>query len=68
MPHRFKMFLLIVLAIQMLPGCTTRAWYEGVQATAKQACLREPPAEQARCESRLNKQDFDSYVKDQLRK
>jgi hypothetical protein len=67
MLNKVGVLVFIGLVVQELPGCTTRALYEGVQATAKQACLREPPSEQERCESRLNKQDFDSYAKDQRR-
>lgn len=68
MPTHFRTLLFIVMMIPMLPGCTTRAWYDGVQATAKQACQRQPPSEQERCESNLNKDDFDTYEKNRTRK
>lgn len=68
MPTHFCTLLFIVMMIPMLLGCTTRAWYDGVQATAKQACQRQPPSEQERCESNLNKDDFDTYEKNRTRK
>jgi len=67
MPNNFRAFLLAVLTVQMLPGCTTRAWYETLQVTSKQACQRQLPTEQERCESRLNKEGFDTYEKNRLR-
>jgi hypothetical protein len=60
--------LLLIATLHMAPGCTTRAWYTTVQASAKQACLREPASEQERCEARLNKSDFDAYEKHRSRK
>jgi hypothetical protein len=66
-PHRLGTILLLALTVLMTPACTTRAWYEGIQATAKQACRREPLSEQERCESRLNKADFEAYQKNRPR-
>ena len=59
-PWKMSGLLLLVL---MLPACSTRAWYQTVQATARQECQRQPPAEQARCEAQLNKDDFETYEK-----
>jgi hypothetical protein len=57
-----RSFVVIAVAF-LLQGCTTRAWYDGLQHSARQACLGQPSSEQARCEARLNRQDFDSYEK-----
>lgn len=50
-----------LLAVCALPGCSTRAWYDGLQFAAKQACERQPASERERCESRRNTQDFEAY-------
>lgn len=52
-----------MLLLMCLPGCTTRAWYEGMQNSARTACQQQPSSEQARCEARLNRQDYDAYEK-----
>ena len=52
MRNRFINLLFTVVTVHMLAGCTTRAWYEAMQGKAKQACLRQPPSEQARCEAK----------------
>jgi hypothetical protein len=57
-----SLFLLLV-ATTMLSGCTMRAWYDGLQSSAAQACQTQPSSEMARCEARLNKQDYDTYEK-----
>lgn len=62
-PRKMSGLLLLVLTIPLLPACSTRAWYQTVQATARQECQRQPPTEQARCEAQLNKDDFESYEK-----
>lgn len=53
-------FVCLILAVQ---GCTTRTWYESMQSAAQQSCRNQPPPEQARCDARLNKDDFDTYQK-----
>ena len=55
-------FLLIVIML-LMAGCTMRAWYDGLQNSASMACQRQPSSEQARCDARLNKQDYDDYEK-----
>lgn len=57
--HRIDLGLLAVV----LAGCTTQSLYTAVQETSKQRCLRFPPAEQAECQAKLNKDDYDTYSK-----
>ena len=68
MRNRFINLLFTVVTVHMLAGCTTRAWYEAMQGKAKQACLRQPPSEQARCEANLHKDDFETYEKHRSQK
>ena len=53
--------IVIVLAVQWLSGCSTQAWYNGLQASARASCQQQPSSEQARCEARLNQQPYDAY-------
>jgi hypothetical protein len=66
MPLNLRRLLLVLPVIACLPGCTTRAWYEGMQNSAKAACRQQPSSEQARCEARLNQQDYDIYEKNRI--
>ncbi|HTD89648.1 MAG TPA: hypothetical protein VK663_03225 [Burkholderiales bacterium] len=68
MLNNFYPWILMILAIQNLTGCSTQAWYEGMQTAAKQSCQQQPSSEQERCEARLNKQDFDAYEKNRTPK
>lgn len=61
MTRNLRRFFLPILLLVCLPGCTTRAWYDGMQHSARTTCQQQPSSEQARCEARLNKQDYDSY-------
>jgi hypothetical protein len=54
----------MLITLACLPGCTARGWYEGMQSSAKIACQQAPSSEQARCEARLNQQDYHTYEKD----
>lgn len=54
--------LMATITTLLLPGCSTRAWYASVQMAAKHAC-QQPSSERERCESRLNRQDFETYQK-----
>lgn len=60
-PLRYISFAALVFAT--LSGCTTRAWYEGLQHSARTACQQQPSSERARCEARLNLQDYATYQK-----
>jgi len=63
MTRHWNRFTRVLLLAACLTGCTTRAWYDGMQNSAKSACQQQPSSEQARCEARLNRQDFDAYEK-----
>jgi hypothetical protein len=63
MTRNLRLCFLSLLMVACLPGCTTRGWYEGMQSSARMACQQQPSSEQARCEARLNKQDYDTYEK-----
>lgn len=63
MSIRLLVGVLLGVIFSLLSGCTTRAWYETMQATAKQACRKEPPSEQERCEARLNRMEYEQYEK-----
>jgi hypothetical protein len=62
-PKNFRLFLCLIPVIACVPGCTARSWYEGMQNAARVACQQQPSSEQARCEARLNQQDYDTYEK-----
>jgi hypothetical protein len=68
MPKRVYGFLILLTATAVLAGCTTRAWYEGLQNSAAASCQTQPSSERARCDARLNKQDYDSYEKQRTAK
>lgn len=53
----------VIAVLASLTACTTRSWYDGMQNSARVACQQQPSSEQARCEARLNQQDYDSYEK-----
>ncbi len=58
-----QLFFCTGLMLACVTGCSTRAWYGGMQQSAYSACQRQPSSEQARCEARLNRQDYETYVK-----
>lgn len=64
----FRRYFLVTVAILLSQGCTARAWYDGLQNSAAQACQTQPSSERARCEARLNKQDYDAYEKQRTAK
>lgn len=65
MPKGVYAIVLAWVAMPVLAGCTMRAWYDGLQSSAAQACQTQPSSERTRCEARLNKQDYDAYEKQQ---
>lgn len=68
MSKYIRIHVVAALFIALLPGCTTRGWYEGGRTGAQLACQRQPPSEREQCEARLNKDDFDTYQKNRARK
>ena len=67
MCESFRVFLFFALFTALIQGCTTRAWYQTMQSAAMQACRHQPPPEQAHCEARVNKEDFETYEKQRSR-
>lgn len=59
----YRWIVLQALAFAALSGCTARGFYDGMQGAAKLNCQQQPSSEQARCEARLNQQDYDNYEK-----
>ncbi|MEZ5454728.1 MAG: hypothetical protein R3F04_01225 [Lysobacteraceae bacterium] len=49
-------------------GCSRQAWYAGMQQSARDDCLRQPPGEIERCEAHLNRMHFDDYERDRERR
>jgi hypothetical protein len=68
MRNSLNKLAMLAMALSACAGCTTQAWYAGAQASARQACLHEAPSEQARCEARINKTEFDAYDEERLGK
>lgn len=64
MTRKLNALGLSLLLAASLAGCSARAWYGGMQNSARLACQQQPSSEQARCEARLNRQDYDAYEKD----
>jgi hypothetical protein len=56
-----RCILLLLLALSTLPGCTTRAWYEGARASAENECRKLPPGAYEDCMARVNRQRYEDY-------
>ena len=60
-----KSLTVILLALAALSGCTSRGWFEGMQASARLQCQKTSDAEAARrCEEDVNQRKFDQYEQD----
>ena len=53
----------ITLSSLLVSACSTRAWYEGVQQSAKNDCLDQPPSALDDCLSRVDNQSYQDYEK-----
>jgi hypothetical protein len=51
----------LLLALQ---GCTTEAWYKGVNQASEHHCRKQPPGESQRCLDELNKTSYSDYEKE----
>lgn len=51
---------LFVLAA-LCTGCSTRAWYGGLQAMAVTDCNRRAPSERDACAAQANRMSYDQY-------
>jgi len=55
--------ILILFAIFLLGGCSSRDWYYGFQAQQRKACLEVPSAEYAACMEQANR-SYESYQRE----
>ncbi|MGC3980208.1 MAG: hypothetical protein QM808_03020 [Steroidobacteraceae bacterium] len=53
----------LLLTATLSTGCTTKAWYQGVQATADLNCRKQPVTEVERCRERTNTLSYEEYQK-----
>ncbi len=51
----------VFLAVALASGCTTEAWYQGVQRGAEDSCRRQPGSAAEDCMARLNRQNYQEY-------
>ncbi len=56
-------FILLTFFMSYLTGCSTKAWYEGGQNSAKHNCHNQPPSEIDQCLKNLNKKTYKEYQK-----
>jgi hypothetical protein len=57
-----------LLALALLPGCSSRAWYEGMRASAESECRKLPPGGYEDCMARVNRQSYEDYEKERQRR
>lgn len=60
--------LAALLALALLPGCTTRAWYEGARQSAENECRKLPPGGYEDCMARVNRQSYEDYERERQRR
>ena len=44
-----------------LAGCTTKAWYDAVQASAAAECNKKAPTDRDTCRAQLNTKSYEQY-------
>lgn len=57
-----------LLALALLPGCSTRAWYEGMRTSAENECRRLPPGGYEDCMARVHRQSYEDYEQERQRR
>lgn len=64
-PLSFRLLLILVASVNFL-GCTTQAWYEGVQESQRQQCRQRYPdaADQQKCIDEVNSHSYNQYQQD----
>lgn len=65
-PMRATLFAL--LAAALLPACSSRAWYEGMRASAENECRKLPPGGYEDCMARVNHQSYEDYERERQRR
>jgi len=62
MIHKIILFLLTSVFCLITQGCTSRAWYEGLQNRERQECYKSPSqGEIQQCLERVNSTTYDQY-------
>jgi hypothetical protein len=63
-----RVSLMVLACVPLLTACTTRAWYEGSRASARQQCNQQPPGAYEDCMRRVNEgvggQSYDDYQRE----
>jgi hypothetical protein len=60
--------LIALLAATLLPACSSRAWYEGMRASAENECRKLPPGGYEDCMARVNRQSYEDYERERQRR
>jgi len=55
-----RLFLLLMLLLILIAGCSNRQIYDAIQANQKNECLKIPSPEYEKCMERINK-PYDKY-------
>jgi hypothetical protein len=53
--------LVCAMAVLVLTGCSTQAWYEGMKLSAQNECRRQPSGDLESCLARVNTMSYDEY-------
>lgn len=53
----------LTVAALLNTGCTTQAWYAGMQRGAENDCRQQPGSAADECMARINKQRYPDYEK-----
>ena len=60
--------LATLLALALLPACSTRAWYEGLRTGTENECRKLPPGGYEDCMARVNRQSYEDYERERQRR
>ena len=65
---RLRAVLIALLPVALLPACSSRAWYEGMRASAENECRKLPPGGYEDCMARVNRQSYEEYERERQRR
>ena len=65
---RLRAVLIALLLLALLPACSSRAWYEGMRASAENECRKLPPGGYEDCMARVNRQSYEEYERERQRR
>jgi hypothetical protein len=60
----FNFLLSLTFASLLTGGCTTQAWYEGINLRAENECAKQAPGAREECRASVNKKPYDAYEKE----